>query len=51
MDNEDLGKLLDDCVKTSIKISRKYMSCEYSYKKPTTEEWQLAIILFKKRLK
>jgi len=34
----------DESIKMAVKIGRKYMNC--SGKKPSTEEWNLALILF-----
>lgn len=45
--NEDF----DDCVKEAIRLGRKYMQIVDDDPKPRKEEWDLALILFKYKLK
>ena len=40
----------DDCVQQSIKLARKYMSDTTMSKKPTQQEYDLALILYQYQL-
>ena len=45
-------ELFDECIKEAIEIARPYM-LDYVVdpKTPTQQEWELALVLFKQRLK
>lgn len=45
-------ELFDKCIKEAISLGRKYMWLpDVDQTQPTKQEWELALILFKKELK
>ena len=43
-------ELFDECVKEAIELGRKYVEGYASDDLPTIQEWELALLLFKKRI-
>ncbi len=49
--NDGLRILFDECVKDAIELGRRYSDYPAELEDiPTTQEWDLALILFKQRL-
>ena len=46
----DKEKLLGECVKEAKELGRKYMTETVDGEFPTKEEWQLAMVLFERKL-
>ena len=47
MDNKEL---FDGCLKEAIRIARPHMLYMTAEQEPTQQEWDLAMVLFKKKL-